>query len=293
MSTRSTTDAVAPIYKSAAGAAAIAERYREVLREWPIPAEQLRIPTRAGETFVLASGPVDAPPLVLLHGSGANSSMWRGDVAAWAREFRVYSVDLVGEPGGSAPTRPVLASEEVALWLDDVLAGLGVSETSMVAISLGGWTALDYAIRRPGRVTRLALLCPGGIGKQRLGLIVKMVVGRIFGRHDVRASAALATGLSGADLDPILDDITLTFTHFNPRTERLPGFTDAQLRTLAMPVLAIVGDRDAMLDSAATARRLRSAVPHATVEVLPGVGHAIFGRTGRILEFLRADAPPA
>ncbi|MEU0542013.1 alpha/beta fold hydrolase [Nocardia sp. NPDC005978] len=293
MSTRSTTDTVAPIYKSAAGAEAIAERYREVLREWPVPAEQLRIPTRAGETFVLASGPVDAPPLVLLHGSGANSSMWRGDVAAWAREFRVYSVDLVGEPGASAPTRPALGSPDVALWLDDVLAGLGISDMSMVGISLGGWTALDYALRRPGRITRLALLCPGGIGRQRFGWIAKTVVAKLFGRHDVRSSAALVTGLTGPELEPVLDDVTLTFTHFNPRTERLPGFTDAQLRSLTMPVLAIVGADDVMFDSATTARRVRSEVPNATVEVLPGVGHAVLGQTDRILGFLHADAPPA
>lgn len=294
MSTRVTPTAeVPPIYKSAAGAAALQERYREVLRTWPIPAEQRHIPTCEGDTFVVVSGPPDAPPLVLLHGSGANSFTWLGDIASWAQHFRVYAVDMVGEPGGSAPSRPRLDSEAVALWLDDVLAGLGISSSAMAGISLGGWTALDYAIRRPGQITRLALLCPGGVGKQRVGWIFKAMVAKLFGRHDLRDSAALVTGLTGPDLDPVLDYLVLIFTHFNPRREKLPIFTDEQLCTLAMPLLAVVGDRDVMLDSATTARRLRANVPNATVEILPGVGHAVLGQTERILNFLRTDSPDA
>ncbi|MEV6070706.1 alpha/beta fold hydrolase [Nocardia sp. NPDC052001] len=283
-------DTVPPIYKSAAGQAAIRERYREVLRDWPVPAEQRTIPTREGDTFVLVSGPEAAPPVVLLHGSGANSGTWRGDIPSWARHFRVYAVDLVGEPGGSAPSRPKLGTEAIALWLDDVLAGLGLSETAVVGMSLGGWHALDYAIRRPERVTALALLCPGGIGKQRYGWLLEAIVPRLLGRRDLRGSAQATTGLYGAELEPILDDIVLTFTHFKPRTERLPRFTDEQLRGLPMPVLAIVGDQDAMLDSAETARRIRASVPDATVLMLPGVGHAILGQTDPVLNFLTAHA---
>ncbi|MRH89940.1 alpha/beta fold hydrolase [Nocardia sp. SYP-A9097] len=281
---------VAPIYKSAAGAAAIAEQYREVLRAWPIPSEQLLVPTREGDTFVIAAGPRDAPPLVLLHGSGANSGTWRGDIPSWAKEFRVYAVDMVGEPGGSAPSRPVLDSEAVALWLDDVLAGLGISSTAVAAISLGGWTALDYAIRRPERVTQLALLCPGGVGKQRYGWILKAIVPRLLGRHDLHSSARTVTGLQGPHLDAVVDEIALTFTHFNPRRERLPRFTDTQLRGLTMPVLTIVGERDVMFDSAETARRITRFVPDAKVQVLPGIGHAILDQTNMILDFLRAGA---
>ncbi|MBL1077960.1 alpha/beta fold hydrolase [Nocardia sp. 2] len=276
------------IYKSEAGARAVQEQYRELLRAWPVPFEERHVPTREGDTYVRISGPEDAPPLVLLHGSGANSTNWLGDIASWATYFRTYSIDIVGEPGGSAPSRPKLGTEAVALWLDDVLAGLDISETAMVAMSLGGWHALDYAIRRPGRITRLALLCPGGVGRQRYGWMFKSILAKLTGRGDVRSSARLVTGLDDEHLEPVLDTIVSTFTHFTPRTERLPVFTDAQLRTLTMPVLVIVGDRDVMLDSAETARRITASVPNATVEVLPGVGHAVLGQTETVTKFLRA-----
>jgi hypothetical protein len=48
--------------------------YRELLTKWPVPNEQLTVPTSQGDTFVIASGAPDAPPLILLHGTGSNSA---------------------------------------------------------------------------------------------------------------------------------------------------------------------------------------------------------------------------
>ncbi|MEV5559879.1 alpha/beta fold hydrolase [Nonomuraea wenchangensis] len=276
------------IYKSEAGGRALLEHYRQALETWPVPAEWLRVPTREGETFVLASGPPDAPPLLLLHGSGANASMWRGDVPTWSRDFRTYAVDLVGEPGLSAPSRPALGSDAVALWLDDVLEGLGITGAAFVGTSLGGWTALDYAIRRPERVTRLALTCPGGVGRQKVGWMFKALLTRLFRRDGLRESATAVAGLDADRHRQALDAVVLTFTHFNPRRERLPVFPDAALRALTMDILVIVGSRDAMFDSHQTARRVRACIPHATVRLLPEVGHAVFGQAEPIAAFLRA-----
>jgi pimeloyl-ACP methyl ester carboxylesterase len=138
------------IYRTEAGDRQIRRRYQEVLDAWPVPAEHLRVPTRQGETFVLTWGPRDAPPLVLLHGAGTNAAMWRADAVEWARHFRVHAVDLIGEPGLSAPSRP-LDSEADALWLDDAFDQLGLTRVSIVGASLGGWLALDYATRRADR----------------------------------------------------------------------------------------------------------------------------------------------
>ncbi|CAM4267612.1 alpha/beta fold hydrolase [Nocardia ninae] len=280
------------IYKSEKGASEIQQRYAELLKTWPVPAEHLRVPTREGETFVVASGPQVAPPLLLLHGSGANTTMWRGDIASWATHFRTYAIDIIGEPGGSAPSRPPLDSDRLAQWLDDVLEGLGLSTISVVATSLGGWVALDYAIRRPERITRLALLCPGGIGAQKMGWLPKALFLSLFGHRGVRRTARIMTGLDAPLTEETLDEIVLTFTQFKPRTERLPIFSDDALRGLTMPMLVLVGARDVMIDSAATAERVRRCVPNATVHVLPDVGHAILGQTEAVADFLLERRAP-
>ncbi|GAB2487777.1 alpha/beta fold hydrolase [Nocardiopsis aegyptia] len=274
------------IYSSPGGERVLREHYLRALRAWPVPAEHLRVPTGQGETFVLACGPRQGPPVVLLHGSGANAGAWRGDISALARASRVYAVDLIGEPGLSAPSRPPLEGEDHARWLEEVLDGLGLTDTAVVGMSLGGWAALDLATRRPGRVRRLGLLCPGGLGRQTMGRIMAVLALRALGPWGQRRAVRAMTGLSATEAAPVLETLERTFRHFRPRTERLPAFSDQALGALTMPVLAFVGDRDLMFDSAESAARLRACVPHAQIRVLPGTGHAILGQGEAIAEFL-------
>jgi len=154
------------IYKSQKGERAIKDRYLQFLKYWPVANQHLWIPTREGETFVIASGPESAPPVILLHGTAFNSTMWMADIVAWSQYFRVYAVDLIGDAGLSAPTRPSYTSDAHALWLDDVLAGLGVGQASFVGISLGGWIGLDYTTRRAERAKSVIVIAPGGVASK-------------------------------------------------------------------------------------------------------------------------------
>ncbi|KOX15768.1 alpha/beta fold hydrolase [Nocardiopsis sp. NRRL B-16309] len=274
------------IYTSPGAERELREHYLRELQAWPVPAEHLRVPTGQGETFVLACGPAQAPPVVLLHGSGANATAWGGDIAALARGARVYAVDLIGEPGLSAPARAPLEGGAHARWLEEVLDGLGLTDTAVVGMSLGGWMALDLATRRPERVRRLGLLCPGGLGRQSMGKVLGALALRALGPWGKRRAVQAMTGLSAPEMRPVLEAVERTFARFRPRTERLPRFGDQALGALTMPVLAIVGDRDLMFDSAESAARLHACVPHAQVRVLPGTGHAILGQGEAIAEFL-------
>lgn len=279
------------IYRTAAGERAVTQHYRDILSRWPVPNTQQTITTRYGDTFVIASGPETAPPVIALQGSGANSAMWRRQIRTWSQHQRVYAVDVIGEPGLSAPVRPPLASDAHAEWLDDVLAGLGLGEAAMVGVSLGGWIAIDYATRRPGRVTRLALLAPSGVGRRKLGVLLAAVLLRPFGRWGMRRTVRLVLGPAGSrsDVDRSAAEFSLlVFHHFSPRMDAVPTFDDDTLRRLTMPVLAVVGGRDALLDSDETRQRLTTTVPQATVRLLPEAGHLLPDQTMTVLQFLES-----
>lgn len=262
------------IYRSAGGRQAVEQRYRDYLDQWQVPAQRRQIRTSQGETFVVTCGFEDAPPVVLLHGGGTNSTIWLGDAARWSQTRRVYLVDVIGEPGLSAASRPPLKSDAYAAWLDDVLDGLGVERAAFVGASLGGWLALDYAIRRTHRVERLALRVPAGVGRQKYGVVVAALFLTLLGERGRRIALQLALGPT-PDLGAFIDYMLLAHKHYRPRRDTLPIFGDEQLQALTAPLYVILGAKDRMLDSQGTARRLNTFVPHATVVVVPDAGHAL------------------
>ncbi len=282
------------VYRSAEGERAVREGTLEVLKYWPAPNRQLRVPTREGETFVISCGDESAPPLLLLHGSMANSTMWTGDVAAWAAHFRVYAVDIIGDAGLSAPSRPALASEAHALWLDDVMSALSLTRSSIVGVSLGGWLALDYATRRPERVETVVAMCPAGVGRQKIGFVFKTIPLRMLGAWGRRKAAELILGRAPANPSPeaqyFVRLMSLIHKTFRPRMVKLPVFSDTALQRLTMPVLAILGGKDVLMDSAETKRRLERNVPQVEIHYFPEEGHFIRNQTAPILEFLLTKA---
>ncbi|MGP0076087.1 MAG: alpha/beta fold hydrolase [Bryobacteraceae bacterium] len=276
-------------YKSAAGERAVRERYLEILKHWPVPNRQLRVPTREGETFIVACGDESAPPLVLLHGASGNAAMWMADVGAWARQFRVYAVDVIGDAGLSAPSRPPLESDAHALWLDDVMQGLSLQGASFIGVSNGGWLAMDYATRRPDRVESLVVLCPGGVVRAK-NLLIKALPLLLFGSWGARKVREMILGRTPANAPEshrrFAEFLALIFRHLRPRTKRHPIFTDDRLKRLTMPVLVILGGQDVVFDSASIQRRFECVLPSAEVRYIPRAGHFIPGQTQAILEFL-------
>jgi pimeloyl-ACP methyl ester carboxylesterase len=278
------------VYKSDEGARAVRERYLEILKYWPVPNRQLRVPTREGETFIIECGNEAAPPLLLCHGSVANSAMWMGDVAAWSKHFRIYAVDMIGDAGLSAPSRPPLATDAHALWLDDVLQALSLTRISIAGVSLGGWLALDYAIRRPGRVESLVLVCPGGVGRVKVEVVLKLLPLQMMGSWGKRKASEVVLGRAPADPSPAIQSfiqfMQLITENFRVRRVKLPVFSDDALKSLNMPVLAIVGGKDVLIDSDGTKRRLERNVPGAQIRYIPEAGHFIPPQTTPILDFL-------
>jgi pimeloyl-ACP methyl ester carboxylesterase len=276
-------------FTSKAGEEAVLAQYRKVLDGWFVPKTELRLPTCEGETFVVAYGAEELPPLVLLHGGQSNAAIWMFDAPSWSKAFRCYAVDMIGEAGFSAPSRPPLGSDAHARWLDDVLKGLGLQKAAFVGVSLGGWLALDYARRRPGKVERMALLVPAGIGRQK-NFLLKVAPLFLLGPWGARRIRAMVFGPSQGEpppfVRPFAELMRLVGRHIRRRIVDIPRLSDAELKRLDMPMLVIVGGKDVLIDSEDTRRRLARCTHNAEVVFLPEARHAIFGQSQKVLEFL-------
>jgi pimeloyl-ACP methyl ester carboxylesterase len=275
------------IYKSTAGKNEIMALYDAVLARWPVAYGTFHLPTRHGDTFLIASGEKFAPSLVLLHGSASNAVSWVGDVAEYSRHFRVYAVDLPGEPGKSAENRPAWDAPDFAEWLEDVLDGLEIPKTALLGISQGGWTALRFATTRPERVTRLVLLAPGGVMPARPSFILKAVIFSWLGHWGVERINRMVSGKNPIHPEAVkfMDAI---FTHFKARVGKEYLFSDEELKRLNMPTLLIGGSEDALIPMESVVPRMQKCVPSLEAVLMPGLGHALVNLSVQIIPFLTA-----
>jgi pimeloyl-ACP methyl ester carboxylesterase len=267
--------------------------YDAVLAKWPAPHAFLDVPTRHGETFVVASGEPAAPPLVLLHGSASNSATWMGEVAVYSRHFRVYCADLPGEPGKSSPVRFSWDGPAFAEWIADLFDGLGLTRAVLGGMSLGAWATIKYALYQPERVASAILISPSGIHPPRLSFVLRMVGYALLG--DWGRQRMIRSIFNGAKMpEDVTQFMTLVDKHFRYRTGAPPLFTDAELASLHLPVLFLAGAHDVLLDTPQTAARLQRLAPDLTVCIVGEDGHAVVSNALPVLAFLVGEtAVPA
>jgi 4,5:9,10-diseco-3-hydroxy-5,9,17-trioxoandrosta-1(10),2-diene-4-oate hydrolase len=105
-------------------------------------------------------------PVVLLHGGGPGASAWSNFAAnlpAFAEGFRTLMID---QPGFGRSDKPPVAGNYFSFAADAVaglLTELGLERVHLVGNSLGGGTAVRFALRYPERAGRLVLMGPGGL----------------------------------------------------------------------------------------------------------------------------------
>jgi 4,5:9,10-diseco-3-hydroxy-5,9,17-trioxoandrosta-1(10),2-diene-4-oate hydrolase len=129
------------------------------------------VKTEAGLTLHVhdtdPSGSQGGTPVVLLHGGGPGASAWSNfgrNIPELGKSFRVLAVDQPGFGLSDKPAEHEQYFSFSARALLGVLDELGIERVHLIGNSLGGGTAVRFALRNPKRVGRLVLMAPGGLG---------------------------------------------------------------------------------------------------------------------------------
>jgi pimeloyl-ACP methyl ester carboxylesterase len=287
----------ASAFKTPEGEAAFLAAYDAAMKLWPVPYEEMEVPGRFGMTHIIVSGPKDAPGLVLLHGYMSTSAMWAPNIADFSKDYRVYAIDVMGQPSKSAPTEPIRNAEDYAVWLAETLDRLHVDRICLIGQSYGSWLALNFAMAAPDRLQKLVLLSPGG------GFVPMVTQFSLRGMLMVWFPTRFIVnwfmrwlGITGTDAGYVRELTYLGLKHFRVPVETLRVmpvmFPDDRLRAMRVPTLLLIGEHEVICDPATALARARGLFPDVQGELVPACNHDMcFSQRrivdARVLDFLK------
>ncbi len=282
---------------------------------------------RAGDVdvFIQEEGPATGRPVLLIHGTGAWSVLWRetGDALA-AAGFRAIAMDVPPFGYSDKPRGAASYSRQAqARRIIGVLDALGLERAALVGHSVGGRPTVEAALSRPGRVEKLVLVDPalgmgpdGAFEQNRPGPAVRLffalrplrdaVLGltatnplftrRMFasfvtlkGSVTPRRVAALQTPLAVTGMNSGQADWleALMTAPDDSLTSDL-----SRLQGLTMPTLIVWGRADTVTPLW-QGERLQGLIPGSRLKVIDGAGHIPYiedaaGFHRVLLDFLKA-----
>ncbi|MDQ3046047.1 MAG: alpha/beta fold hydrolase [Bacteroidota bacterium] len=149
-----------PIFKNKKQEIFYYQSYENTLNEWPVKPTEKDITTSFGTAHISVCGPESAPPVILLHGMDASSTMWYPNILSLSQNHRVYTIDYIAEPGKSKPEKDFKNIEDIARWYDEIFTTLQLNEIQLVGASRGGWLSVAIALHSKARVKNIVLLSP-------------------------------------------------------------------------------------------------------------------------------------
>ena len=222
-------------------------------------------------------GPAEGEPWVLLHGLGAVAATWAPVMRALGKGCRVIVPELSALGGTRAPRAGLgvmRGAWTIARLIEKELGGRPVT---LAGISLGGWTAVRLALRRPDLVSRLILIDAGGYREQDWEKIQELVrvrdlegIERLYGALFGEVPWLLRVSRKGFLQTYTSPSVTETLDDL----AEIDTFRDEDLSRLRVPTALIWGERDGLF-TVEVARAMAAALPDVHLEVIPGCGHAV------------------
>ncbi|MGH1518111.1 alpha/beta fold hydrolase [Chryseobacterium sp. JK1] len=243
------------------------------------------VETDFGKTNVLSYGNEEGSQLVLLHGANSNASSWIKDFAKYGKDYKVYAIDVIGEPGKSDQNRLPYESDDYSEWLNEVFQQLQIENVDLIGLSQGGWLAVKFAVKFPEKVNKLILLSPAGIVNTEGSFIMKAVLYSLLGGFGKRKINQLIVGNQKVD-QSVIDFMDLMQASVNSRMDREYIFSDDELRKLIMPTFFIGGANDVIRNSVKIKERLMGLLPDFTFYIDNEKGHVLIGFSEKIKAFL-------
>jgi pimeloyl-ACP methyl ester carboxylesterase len=250
--------------------------------------QKLTVQSSFGEVVVLALNH-DRPelePLVILPGARTFGMYWdlNNNLGPLKENFRIYLVDVIGQPGLSAGNSPDVRSDELGLWVVEVLDALGLDAVNIAGASFGGLLAMKLANAAAWRIKKMVLLNPIGfsyISLAPVSLFWNLLPIALPNHRNVSRFVDHIVLAGGEEVPPdrrviLIEIILQTLRRFNFKADLPYKMPDCELTGWSVPTWLIVGDKDALIPHQNTIKRARATANDLReVHILKETGHGI------------------
>ena len=228
------------------------------------------------------------PAVIFAHGLGGNPMSWFQQVAHFAPDHTCVAF----AHRGFAPSSSLPGGPDPADYADDMaalVAHLGLTDFRIVAQSMGGWTGVEYALRRPAGLRCLVLAATTGtIDPKRIGAADLPALAAWEAASGPTLARYMAAGIHPAagarmaaeqpamhllykhidDQNAAMDKQALRLKLMHSRT-RAP----AELAQIGCPILLIANDEDAVIPHVA-ADPIAAMAANVRAVHIPDAGHS-------------------
>ena len=220
------------------------------------------------------------PPLVLINGLAEQHESWFLNKRFWGRHFDVYLPNILVYDGPALHARiqakqPITVDylvEELRLFVERFVQ---TPPYHLVASSLGGKVAVEFAVRYPHLVNRVVLLCPSGMGDKEQLPIMEGVMRNDM--HSVVRSVFHQSRFVDRDIVRYyklsLDNRQWKLGLLRTIRGQMEFTVRDKMRQVQAPTLMVTGENDRICDPT-TAEAAARELPHGHFLSVPNCGHA-------------------
>ena len=230
------------------------------------------------------------PAVVFAHGLGGNHMSWYQQVADFAGRNTCVTFSHRGFAPSTAPEGgpdPDLYAGDLAALIDH----LALPDVRIVAQSMGGWTALEYALARPKSVRALVMAATAGTIERRASLFASPdPMAEWTQRSEAALAAMQARGIHPAAGERMAREQPAQHLLYQAFDAMSAGLDKAALRRrlhaglrrspdilrdFAIPTLFVVGDEDVVYPPVLS-DVLAGLMPNAAVAQVAKAGHSVY-----------------
>jgi pimeloyl-ACP methyl ester carboxylesterase len=256
----------------------------------PLPPRRVGTLERQDGCLIYYEVTGSGPAIVFAHGLGGNHMSWFQQVAHFAPRHTCVTF----AHRGFAPSTWVVGGPDPNDYADDLtalVAHLNLGDVRVVAQSMGGWSAVEYALRRPSELRAVVLAATTGTidpmrvrEPERSRMAAWLKFSEATSRALFEAGVHPAAGARMASEQPALhllyrhiDDVNAALDKQALRARLGQGRKRApeELASAGCPIMFIANDEDAVMPPFA-ADAIAGVVPGARAVHIPDAGHSAY-----------------